>query len=42
MLQYAVFDTAGPFRGISEALGQVSGLTWSRKLPEWDISDVKM
>lgn len=42
MLQYVVFDTAGPFRGISKALRQVSGITWGQKLPEWDISDVKM
>lgn len=42
MLQYAVFDTAGPFWGISEALRQVSGITCGRKLSEWDISDVKM
>lgn len=41
MLQYAVFDSAGAFQGISEALRQVSRLTWGYRLPLWGIFYLK-
>lgn len=41
MLQYAVFDSAGAFQGISEALRQVSRLIWGHRLPLWDIFSFK-